>query len=44
MLQIPWNFCRWVIDREGKVQMYLNPTVNLQAASELIEFLLKNKS
>jgi hypothetical protein len=24
--------------------MYLNPTVNLQAATELVEFLLKNKS
>lgn len=26
MLQIPWNFCRWVLDSKGKVQQYLNPT------------------
>ena len=27
VLQIPWNFCKWIVDRKGRVQMYLNPTI-----------------
>ena len=26
ILQLPWNFCKWVVDKEGRIQMYLNPT------------------
>ena len=40
MLQLPWNFCRWVVDRDGKVQAYLNPTIQLHTVTELVEFLL----
>ncbi len=40
MLQIPWNFCKWIVDKEGKVQMYLNPTIQLHTCHELIEFLI----
>ena len=28
-LELPWNFCRWVVDKNGKVQMYMNPVVDL---------------
>lgn len=27
ILELPWNFCRWVVDSNGKVQMYMNPTI-----------------
>ena len=40
MNQLPWNFCRWVVDRDGKIQMYLNPTVQLASAYDLIEYLI----
>ena len=23
LLELPWNFCRWILDKNGKVQMYL---------------------
>ena len=29
ILELPWNFCRWIVDKKGRVQMYLNPTVDL---------------
>ena len=41
VLELPWNFCRWVVDRKGKVQMYMNPVVDLQASYEIIEHLLE---
>lgn len=37
--EIPWNFCRWILDMNGKVHMYMNPTVGLHNAYELIEYL-----
>jgi glutathione peroxidase-family protein len=37
--EVPWNFCRWIIDMNGKVHMYMNPTVDLHNAYELIEYL-----
>ena len=40
ILQLPWNFCRWVIDCDGRVQMYMNPTKQLHTSYELIEYLL----
>lgn len=43
MLKLPWNFCRWVIDKDGKVQQYLNPTIQLHTCFELVEYLLQNK-
>ena len=41
VLELPWNFCRWVVDKNGKVQMYMNPIVDLQASYEIIEHLLE---
>jgi len=38
---VPWNFCRWITDEKGKVQMYMNPTVALHNCYELVEFLCK---
>jgi len=43
VLELPWNFCRWVVDRDGKIQMYLNPTIQLHTSYELIEHLLELK-
>lgn len=40
MLQIPWNFCKWILDENGKIHMYLNPTVSLFNTYDLIEHLL----
>jgi len=40
MLKIPWNFCKWIVDKNGKVEQYLNPTIQLHTCYELIEFLL----
>jgi glutathione peroxidase-family protein len=40
MTALPWNFCRWVVDRNGKIQMYLNPTIKLDTAFDLIEHFL----
>lgn len=41
MLKLPWNFCRWVVDSDGRVQQYLNPTVQLHTCFELVEHLLE---
>jgi glutathione peroxidase len=27
IMNIPWNFCRWIVDRRGRVLKYLNPSV-----------------
>lgn len=43
VLQIPWNFCRWVVDNKGRVQMYLDPTKQLHSCFELVEELLESK-
>ena len=40
MKELPWNFCRWVVDAEGRIQMYMNPTIQLHTCYELIEHLL----
>ena len=40
ILQIPWNFCRWIVDRRGRVQKYLNPSVQLTTAYDLVDALL----
>ena len=40
MLALPWNFCRWVVDSEGRVQMYLNPTNQLAQCYDLVEYLI----
>jgi glutathione peroxidase-family protein len=40
MLKIPWNFCKWIVDKNGKVEQDLNPTIQLHTCYELIEFLL----
>jgi len=40
MLELPWNFCRWVVDKDGKVQMYLDPTRQIHTCYELVEYLL----
>ena len=29
VLEVPWNFCRWLVDSNGKVQMYMNPAIGL---------------
>ena len=42
MLKLPWNFCRWVVDKDGKVQQYLNPTIQLHTCFELVEYLLSS--
>lgn len=39
--RIPWNFCRWVVDKEGQVQMYLNPTMQIHNCYPLVEKLCK---
>ena len=44
ILELPWNFCRWVIDRNGKIQMYMNPTIQMHTCYELIEHLLDLKT
>lgn len=44
MLKLPWNFCRWVVDRDGKVQQYLNPTIQLHTCFELVEYLLNESN
>lgn len=41
ILELPWNFCRWVVDRQGKIQMYMNPTIQLHTCYELVEHLLE---
>ena len=38
--ELPWNFCRWVVDKKGKVQLYMNPSVDIQTCYELVEHLL----
>ena len=38
--ELPWNFCRWVVDKQGKIQMYLDPTKPLPLCYEMVEFLL----
>ena len=38
---LPWNFCRWVIDKEGKIQMYMAPEEQLHPSYEIIEYLLE---
>jgi len=43
VVDIPWNFCRWVIDMNGKIHMYLNPTESLDRCTELIEYLCGNE-
>lgn len=40
VLQIPWNFCRWIVDPQGRVLKYLNPSVQLDTAYDLIEGLV----
>jgi glutathione peroxidase-family protein len=39
-LTLPWNFCKWVLDRSGRIQMYLNPTVQLHSCYDVVEALL----
>ena len=29
VFELPWNFCRWLVDSNGKVQMYLDPKIGL---------------
>lgn len=43
LLQIPWNFCKWLVDRRGRVHKYMDPTEQLPEMYELIETLLTNK-
>ena len=43
ILQVPWNFCKWILDGEGRVQMYMNPTIQMDVAIPTIEYLLGHK-
>jgi glutathione peroxidase len=40
---VPWNFCRWIVDMDGKVHMFLNPTEGLDRCNQLIDFLCDNE-
>ena len=37
---LPWNFCKFLIDSEGKVLIYLNPRKSLYSQLDEIESLL----
>ena len=41
VLNVQWNFCKWVVDDKGKVQKYIRPSGKLYEAYELIEHLLE---
>ena len=43
-MSIPWNFCRWIVDRKGRVLKYLNPSVQLDTAYQLIDSLVAEQS
>lgn len=43
LLQIPWNFCKWIVDRQGRVHKYMDPTEQLPDVYELIESMLVNE-
>ena len=38
--KIPWNFCRRLVDSEGKIRMYLDPSMRLDECQPLVELLL----
>lgn len=40
ILQIPWNFCRWLVDRKGRVVKYVNPSQQYDALYPLIKALV----
>lgn len=44
VLELPWNFCKWICNAEGEVQKYLNPTVHLHGYHDLIESILDPSS
>lgn len=44
ILQIPWNFCKWIVDRRGRVHHYMDPTGQLPDVYNLIEAMLDNKN
>lgn len=44
VLELPWNFCKWICNADGEVQKYLNPTLHLQGYYDLIEYLLDPKN
>ena len=41
MDQIPWNFCKWIVNLDGKIEMYMNPTVAYHNCYRLVEYLCK---
>ena len=43
-LYVPWNFCKWIVDSKGRVQMYMNPTMQLHSCFEVVETLLSDKT
>ena len=42
--EIPWNFCKFILNKEGKFVRYLNPKESIFEARTLIEELLADES
>ena len=38
--QVPWNFCKWIVDKDGEVLMYLDPSEPLEKSKGLIVAML----
>lgn len=39
--QVPWNFSKWIVDSNGKVLMYIDPSKDLTAYTDFIIDVLK---
>ena len=42
--QVPWNFAKWLVDKDGKVILYLDPSKKVLDYSEEISNLLINRT
>lgn len=40
ILNIPWNFCKWVVDPKGRVLKYINPSAPVDSYWGFIDSLL----
>ena len=40
VLEVPWNFSRWLIDSKGKVHMYLHPAQDITESYSIVEKLI----
>ena len=41
--EIPWNFCKFILNKDGKFIKYLNPRESVFEAKDLIEELLSER-